>query len=170
MEYSIGENVIYGANGVCRISGIEKISFFHERPKKYYILEPLFVTQSQTTYVPYDDETMTSKIQPIVSKEEALALIDKIPQNKIDWIEDRNERKDAFGQIILNCDRAQIMALIRTISHKRDELESAGKKLNMQDERILIEAQKRINGEFAVVLNMNPDEISDFVSERLSAT
>ena len=43
MAFKIGDNIVYGAKGVCLIDDIRDMSFFHERPQKYYVLKPLFV-------------------------------------------------------------------------------------------------------------------------------
>ena len=44
-----------------------------------------------------------------------------------------------------------------------EELSAEGKHLNAQDERVLVEALRRINTEFAVALNMMPDEVDKFI-------
>ena len=102
MGFKIGDNIVYAGSGVCQIDDIKDISFFKEKPQKYYVLKPLFVTRSQYVYVPYDNEAQVSRIRPVASKKEAIALIDKLPIDNCSWIEDRNERKSTFTDIIVN--------------------------------------------------------------------
>ena len=93
MKHSKGETVVYGGSGVCQIDDIRDISFYHERPQKYYVLKPLFVKQSQTVYVPMNNEKLTAKIQPVISREEALELIHGINDNEIDSMPFYHKRK-----------------------------------------------------------------------------
>ena len=44
-------------------------------------------------------------------------------------------------------------------------LENEGKSLNQQDEKILTDAQRRMDAEFAVALGMEPDQIPMFIEE-----
>lgn len=163
MEYSVGETVVYGGSGVCEISEIKDVAFGRERPQKYYILKPLFVNQAMVVYVPMKNEKLVAKMQPIISRDEAMDLIKEINSMNIDWIDDRNARKDTYNDILSSGDRKEIISVIRAIIARREALEEEGKTLNMQDEKILYEAEKRMNAEFAVALDMNIDEVVDYI-------
>lgn len=163
MEYSVGETVVYGGSGVCEISEIKDVQFGRERPQKYYILKPLFVNQAMVVYVPMKNEKLVAKMQPIISRDEAMDLIKEINSMNIDWIDDRNARKDTYNDILSSGDRKEIISVIRAIVARREALEEEGKTLNMQDEKILYEAEKRMNAEFAVALDMNIDEVVDYI-------
>jgi len=165
MDFQVGDAIVYGGSGVCEINGIESISFYHERPQKYYVLKPMFVKQASVVYVPMNNEEQVSKIQPIVTREEAIKLIKQIPLPGGQWIEERNARKDAFNAIINTGSREEIVELISVIENKRDELYNEGKRLNAQDEKVLMEALRRMNAEFAVALNMGIDEIESIIRD-----
>ena len=143
MSFSKGETVVYGGSGVCEIDDIKDVRFYHERPQKYYILKPLFVNQAQ----------------------EALELIHSIDDNSVEWIEDRNARKEVFNGLLSSGDRKNIIDLISTICAKRKMLEEEGKSLNQQDEKILTDAQRRMDAEFAVALGMEIHQIPEFIEE-----
>ena len=55
------------------------------------------------------------------------------------------------------------------ITKHRESLAEEGKVLNMQDEKILAEAERRMNAEFAVALDMRPDEVVSYITDRLGA-
>ncbi|MBR1797877.1 MAG: hypothetical protein IJ757_07715 [Clostridiales bacterium] len=165
MSFSKGETVVYGGSGVCEIDDIKDVRFYHERPQKYYILKPLFVNQAQVVYVPYNNEKLTAKIKPVISKDEALDLIHGIDESSIEWIEDRNARKELFNGLVSSGDRKNIVDVISAITARRRMLAEEGKTLNQQDEKILTDAEKRMNAEFAVALGMDPKEIPDFIQE-----
>ncbi len=161
MGFKIGDNIVYAGSGVCQIDDIKDISFFKEKPQKYYVLKPLFVTRSQFVYVPYDNEAQVSRIRPVASKKEAIALIDNCS-----WIEDRNERKATFTDIIVNGSREDIVGLIYLINRHAEKLAKEGKRLNAQDERALIDARSRMNNEIAVALDMEPDSVVELIHEK----
>ena len=165
MTFSKGETVVYGGSGVCEIDDIKDVRFYHERPQKYYILRPLFVNQAQVVYVPYNNEKLTAKIKPVITKKEALELIHNIDDNNVEWVEDRNARKELFNGLLSSGDRKDIIDLISTISARRKQLEDEGKSLNQQDEKILTDAQRRMDAEFAVALGLDVHQIPEFIQE-----
>ena len=167
MSFSKGETVVYGGSGVCEIDDIKDVRFYHERPQKYYILKPLFVNQAQVVYVPFNNEKLTSKIKPVISKKEALDLIHGITESSVEWVEDRNARKELFNGLMSSGDRKDIVDVISTITARRKMLEDEGKSLNQQDEKILTDATRRMNAEFAVALGMDPKEIPEFIEVEL---
>jgi CarD family transcriptional regulator len=165
MSFSKGETVVYGGSGVCEIDDIKDVRFYHERPQKYYILKPLFVNQAQVVYVPCNNEKLTAKIKPVITKKEALELIHNIDDNNVEWVEDRNARKELFNGLLSSGDRKDIIDLISTISARRKQLEDEGKSLNQQDEKILTDAQRRMDAEFAVALGLDVHQIPEFIQE-----
>lgn len=170
MDYSVGDTVVYGGSGVCEISEIKDVSFGRERPQKYYILKPLFVNQAMVVYVPIKNENLVAKMQPIISRDEAINLIKDINNMNIDWIEDRNLRKDTYNDILSSGERKDIIAVIRVINSRRKILEEDGKTLNMQDEKILYEAQKRMDAEFAVALDIGIEDVYEYIEKAKSAS
>lgn len=167
MSFKIGDNIVYAGSGVCQIEDIKDMSFFKEKPQKYYVLKPLFITRSQFVYVPFDNEEQVSRIRPVASKKEAIALIDKLPIDNCSWIEDRNERKVTFTDIIVNGTREDIAGLINLISRHAEKLSKEGKRLNAQDEKALSDAKNRVNNEIAIALDMEPDGVADMIYAKI---
>lgn len=165
MTFTKGETVVYGGSGVCEIDDIKDVRFYHERPQKYYILKPLFVNQAQVVYVPYNNEKLTAKLRPVISKDEALDLIHGIKEDAIEWIDDRNERREVYNGLLSGGDRKDIVSVISAITAHRRRLEGEGKSLNQQDERILSDAERRMNAEFAVALDMDVKEVPKFIQQ-----
>lgn len=167
MKYTKGDTVVYSGSGVCRIDDIRDISFYHERPQKYYILKPLFTKQQElVVYVPCDNEKLVGRIQPVISREEALELINGINDVTLEWIDDRNRRKDTYGNIVSSGSRREIVDVISLIRNHRSALEAEGKRLNMQDEKLLTEAECRMNAEFAVALGVDFDKVEEFIIDQ----
>ena len=75
--YQKGEYVIYGNNGICKVEeiGIPMGTPMENNGKEYYTLSPVFGTGN--IYVPLDTKVF---MRPILTKEQAEALIGQIPQ------------------------------------------------------------------------------------------
>ena len=163
MKFNIGDNVVYGGNGVCKITEIKAMSFFNEPAKSYYVLKPIFSKQASVMYVPLDSEVMVAKLSHVIGKEEALSLIESLPTNNIEWIDDKNLRKDTYNTIVTKGTRMEIMGVIKAVLMRQAELINEGKRLNMQDEKTLTDAENRMNAELALALDMQPEEVPEFI-------
>ena len=73
--YSVGEKIVYGENGVCTVIKIAPLEISGaSKDKLYYYLAPLIGTG--VYYSPVDSGAF---MRPVISREEAEALIDAIP-------------------------------------------------------------------------------------------
>jgi len=88
--YEIGELVLYGSTGVCRVSEIKTQDFPSTGERRlYYVLKPLY--QSCVISVPVDSDKVF--IRPIISKDEAERLISLIPGRKCEAYHNRATRE-----------------------------------------------------------------------------
>ena len=73
--FDIGEKIIYGENGVCTVEKIAPLNMSGaSKDKLYYYLTPL--VGSGTYFAPVDTSAF---MRPIISRDEADALIDAMP-------------------------------------------------------------------------------------------
>ena len=64
--YKIGQQVLYGAHGVCAVNAVEVMRFGKDRAK-YYVLEP--VAQPGTKYyIPVENEAAVGKLRPLMTR------------------------------------------------------------------------------------------------------
>ena len=76
--YQTGDLLIYGSTGVCRVLSIDRRQDYVDgikQDKLYYRLKPLH--QGGVIYTPVDNSKVV--MRPVISREEAEALIDTIP-------------------------------------------------------------------------------------------
>lgn len=163
--FKVGDVVKYGVNGICKITDITEKDFCGEAAE-YYVLETM-TGYASTYFVPTANEQLTSRMQHLLSREEALEVIAEIPQAKLEWIANDKERAAAFSNILTSNDRRDILRLSGLLYQKKHELESRGKKLHIADERIMLEAERIIGDELSTVLGVKKSEIPTFISERL---
>lgn len=164
-KFNINDNVIYGNNGVCVVSDIcEKT--FNDEERRYYILKPVYRTGS-ILYVPVDNEMLIAKIKRVLTKKEIMDIIDAIPNDATIWIDDNNERKIVYRDIISSGDRHKIICLIKTLYARRNELAQIGRKLHQSDEHYFREAEKILYDEFALVLELPQDKVLPFIVSKI---
>ncbi len=163
--FSIGQKVICGNKGVCIIEDITTLDIPGvDNSKKYYILKPIYMSAS-TVYVPVDS-ALTS-IRMILSRKEAQELIHSIPQ--IPVLEIKNERlleQDYKACMKTNsCD--QWVKLIKTIYERKQKRLQTGRKETAIDSKYFKIAEDVLYGELAVALDMERDQISQYITEQL---
>lgn len=163
--FSVGEIFVYGASGVCRVDDI-CVRDCGTGKREYYVLQPVYDTRS-TVYIPTDSEKLTSHVRSLLSEKEVYAMIDAMPTEGFDWIQNDKERSERFRSILENGSRADVINLISTLHNRRVELAGRGKKLRSSDEAVMQRAERLIYGEFAWVLGIDPSEVVDFIRKRV---
>lgn len=163
--YAIQDTILYGANGVCRVVDIEQKEFAGQK-MDYYVLQPVYSDQSRI-YVPMHNETLTAKMRRVLSAEEVHRLIREIPQGEEGWIEDENQRRETYRTILSKGDPTEVMRVIRSLYQHQQMLKEQGKKLRQADERCFREAEKLLYDEFALVLNIQPEQVLPFILEQI---
>lgn len=157
--FNIGDNVLYGSDGVCKITEITKKDF-GEISATYYVLKPIFTNRS-TFFVPAENEKLTSKMHAVLTKEELQNIIDK--SGKLIWQDDDVIRKDEFRAIVSSGDIEKIVSMFKAILAHKNEIEALGKKLHKADEAAYKEAQKIIYEEFAMSSELTKDDVLDMM-------
>ena len=168
LEYSVGECVVYKSNGICLIKDVQQRKFAGT-VRDYYVLEAVFDRHS-TWYVPTDSAELVSSMDHLLSVDEIDTLIDRVEREEDDpWDDDYRRRTEAFGAIIKGGDRAKILALLKSLSLRKEEAEKNRRKLYVSDERILHSAEKMITEEFSYVLGIRRDEVASYIISRVGA-
>lgn len=161
--FCINDTVMYGNSGVCKIVDIrpEKLA---GKKMTYYILKPA-ENENMTIYCPVDSDKV--KMRRLLSLEEVYQLISIMPDTAIEWIEDDQQRKEAYTEIVRSGNHRELVKLIKTLYVKREERLSTGRKFHAADERIMKEAENMLYGEFSSVLHIRRDEVIPFIMGKL---
>ncbi len=166
MNFSVGDYVMYGTSGVCRLEGVEKRNFDGQHELEYLILLPVSSSSSKY-YIPV--QSMENKIRHLLSKEEINSLIDEMPETEGIWYADNNERKAVFNSIIKSDDYKKIISMTKSLHDHKIKKISGGKKLNASDENLMKKAEDLMYQEFAQVLGIRKDEVEQYIINRIGA-
>ena len=90
--FQVNDVIIYGAQGVCRISGKEEKNVGGVK-KTYFVLKPVG-DQGSTFFVPADNELVLKKMRRLLTKDEIHKLIDSMQSEDAVWVANENERKE----------------------------------------------------------------------------
>ncbi len=163
---SIGQVVLYGNQGVFEVTGTETQTF-SGISTDYYVLRGVIETK-RTVYVPSANEQLTAKMKPVLTADEVNALLDSLPNHENLWIENENQRREVYKEILSSGNRSKMLSLAMTLFDHKNKCQANGKKMHQSDERAFKEAEKLINGEFGYVLGVEQDEIAKYISAKVS--
>lgn len=165
MDYKINDTVLYGAGGVCSISEVAERKIGLDTDK-YYILRPISDEKS-TIFVPISNEKLLSKMRRVHSSDEVISAFERAADSKPEWIVNENERKGKFKKDIDNGDIYEVLCFFKSLYLHQKERISQGKKLRVNDERMMKDAERLLSDELSYVLEMKKEGFGAFIVDRL---
>lgn len=165
--FDIGEYVSYGINGMCNIEDIRPMQLSQSVEKMmYYILRPESNPKS-TIFVPVNNQKLVSKMRELMTKDEINAMLARMKDRTLEWEKDVRFRTESFHEILNNGVNQDLILMIRCLHRKRQELVQLGKKLPTRDSNTLKTAERLVEEEFAHVLHIKCEEVSDYIRDVL---
>lgn len=160
--YEVGAIVVYGRTGVCQVEDV-----IQRDGQAYYALKPLY--QSCDIFVPVDSDKVF--IRPVISREEAHSLIDALPAMEVEPYEGQAMRdlSQQYQTALASHDCRDLFALTKSLYTKKQATARQKKKFGAVDERFMKLGEELLFGELAVVLDIQPGEVPEYISRRLSS-
>ncbi|MPN63071.1 hypothetical protein SDC9_210825 [bioreactor metagenome] len=106
-------------------------------------------------------------MRKILTGKEVMKIICQIPKMKQEYIEDDKRRKEDHRAILREGHPEHLAKLLKSLYAKKAERIIDGKKLPMADEVDMHTAEKVLYEEFALALDMQPNEIEEFIAENM---
>lgn len=164
--YKIGEVLMHPGSGVCKINGITEKEITRNDKRNYYVLNPVYGNEKTTIFLPVDNNKIN--IRRLLSKEEIFDIIESVSTNEISWIDDDSKRQEEFSQIIREGDHKKIIELIIELHKHQKYCAQNGKKFRISDNKLLTDAEKMIHQEFAYLMDLQPDEVAQWIIDKLN--
>ncbi len=159
--YRIGDFVLYGIHGVCRITSIEDRAF-DRKTVSYYVLEPS--DQAGARYlVPINNQAAVGKLRPVLNREELEALLHSDAVRSGEWIADESRRKQLYRELITSGDRAALIRMVGALYRHKEEQTASGRKFHLCDENFLRDARKILDAELSLVLDIEPEQVGGYI-------
>ena len=159
--YQCGEQVVYGIHGVCRILSLEE-SVVDRKRTVYYVLEPLEQPGTRF-YVPAHNQAATAKLRRLLTRQELVELLRSEEAQAAYWIADEGKRKQYYRELITSGDRAAMISMVRALHCHKQEQAASGRKFHLCDENFLRDAEKLLNSEFSLVLDIPQNQVEEYV-------
>ena len=161
--YGIGDKVVYGAFGVMEIVDVTEETLGDVK-KKYYVMKEFSSTSNSLTYVPLENEMLTSQMKPLLTKDEIVAVVKEAKvAPPLEWIEDNRARSEFYKKLLSTSDRLKLLLMIDAVYRTGVRREVEGKKNYIADENSMHRAEKLIATEFALVLGIPENEVKAFI-------
>ncbi len=159
--FNIGQIVVVKNSGVCSIVSKEKMNFGMGETE-YFVLKPYFSNANSTKlYIPEDKAVLN--LRELVSREQVINLINSMPGiNKV-WYNDSKIRKQKFEEMYKSGDLKLLCQLVKSLYLQNEELKLNKKTLSIIDREFLDKIQAEIYQEFAVALQIKPEEVEGFI-------
>ncbi len=165
--FGVGEYIVYGQNGICRIEDITHpdISGYDDN-RLYYVLVPERSRESRL-FCPTDNTKVV--LRKIVTAEEAMDAIGEAETMEPLTVANDRMRDECYKNVMKSCELKQWLQIIKTLLIRKKEREAAGKKITATDERYLNAAQDVLYTEVAIATGKNKDEVKQLVLSAVSA-
>lgn len=163
--FAVGDYIIYGNNGVCKVETIGPVDCASTNDRLYYTLTPIY-TKGSKVFTPIDNDKVI--MRPIISREEAIDLVDDISNIDVLWIQDDRKRDECYNQALKTCDCRELIKIIKELYLRKQSRIAEGKKVTTSDERYLHLAEESLYGELALALGIEKTEVKDYISERVN--
>ena len=163
--YQVGEYVVYGVQGVCKVLGKEK-QMVNRKRTEYLVLEPLAKGASKF-YLPTQNPSAMGKLCPLLSRQELTTLLESDEINRDCWVDEENLRKQQYRDLMAAADRLSLMQMLRGLYRYQAELMEVGKRIHLCDDNFLRDAERLLCSEIALVMEMSTDDAKQFLRGRL---
>ena len=161
--FSVGDKIIYGENGVCTVESIGPLTMAGApKEKLYYYLSPLI--GSGTYFAPVDSGAY---MRPVMSRDEAEALIDAIPGiEPAVCTDNRFNHVDAFYKELFKQHSCE--ALVSIVKGLKSRM-SDRKTKSSRAEATMKRAKDILHGELSVALEIDVKDVEDYIVSRLGS-
>lgn len=160
--FEVGTYIVYGLNGVCKVEKIGPMESSSDLSEKlYYTLIPVYVTGSKII-TPVDNNKV--KMRPVMTRPEVMELINHIKECEPLWIQDDREREAIYKNAIKENNSMDLIRMIKALYLRKQSRLAEGKKATASDEKYFKLAEESLYGEFAVALEMEKNDVFDYIT------
>lgn len=163
--FKVDDYIMYGMTGVCKVLDITSEKFVNGEQRKYYVLSPVYYDNT-IIKIPVDNNKI--QMREIISKDDATSLIDNITNIETLWIDDEKKRNVEFKEMLKSGECEELLKLVKIIYSNKEYTKSIGKKTYQADANIMKEAERLLNEELSIILNISPDEVNSHILSKMN--
>lgn len=165
--FDVGEYIVYGQNGICRVEDITHPDISgYDDDRLYYVLVPERSRESRL-FCPTDNTKVV--LRKIVTAQEALEAIGEAESMEPLQVANDRMRDECYKNVMKSCDLKQWIQIVKTLLMRKKEREAMGKKITATDERYLNAAQEVLFTEVAIATGKEKEEVKQLVFSAICA-
>ncbi|MBR7181977.1 MAG: CarD family transcriptional regulator [Clostridia bacterium] len=163
--FEIGEHIVYGINGICRVESIGPSPYDKNDTRTFYLLIPVNNPMCSTIYTPVDNERVP--MRRLMTREEIEKLILALPEIETLAVPMEKQRREIYRSTINALDPEGYVKVIKTVNRRRAELTAARKHFPMTDLEYGRLARHLLCSECAHVLGVSETDADAYVLSSL---
>ena len=163
--FGVGEYIIYGINGICRVAEVGPSPYDKEDKRTFYLLIPVNNPMSSTIYTPIDNERVP--MRRLMTREEIDALIAAMPEIETLSVPVEKQRREIYRSVIGGLDPQGYVKVIKTVRRRRAELTAAHKHFPVTDLEYGRLAKHLLCSECAHVLGISEEDVDRYITDRI---
>lgn len=163
--YQVGETIIYGGEGACRVEAVGRLNMSGiSKDKDYYTLAPLY--REGKIYAPVDTPVFT---RPIITGDEAESLIRAMPSIEAASCGERSTRllNEHYQTLLRSHSCTHMVQLIKEVYEKQQEKKTHGIRPGQVDERYMKRAEDLLHGELAAALGIPREDVAAYIRKTI---
>lgn len=150
-----GTYLVHWSGKVCRLEDISVLDFTGTK-REYLILSPVR-DQAEKIYVPA--EKQDSMLRPVLSKQEAEALIAQMKEIEPLHIKDEKQRAQEYKTAFYSQNYVNLVKIAKELYQRREERSRMGKTLPSKDAQMMAMVEKTFEEEMAIALDVEKTEV-----------
>lgn len=157
--YQINNYIIYGMTGVCKVIEVGTLKVSGADSKKlYYTLEPL-CEKGSIIYTSVDNDKVA--MRNIISKKEALKLVQNIPYMKTIQIPDDKRSEQIYKEALKKNECFELMELLKVLALREHDKSENNKRLSSIDKKYYDLIKDSLIWELSLALEMPCEKIEN---------
>jgi CarD family transcriptional regulator len=159
--FQLGEHIVYGTNGICRVEEIGPSPYDKSDTRTFYLLIPIHNPMSSTIYTPVDNDRVP--MRRLMTREEIDSLMQRIPDIEPLAVPVERQRRELYRTTIGSLEPDGYVRVIKAVDQRRVRLAAARKHFPMTDLEYGRLARRLLYGECAHVLGISEQEAEAYV-------
>lgn len=164
--FEVGDYIVYGQNGICKVEDITYPDFGLVGEKRlYYVLIPE-KTKDSRLFCPTDNSKIL--IRRVISAEEAMSIMEESKSIEPLQIENERMRDNSYKTAMKSCDPRQNVSMLKTLLIRKKEREDIGKKITATDERYLKQTEEGLFSELSMATGISREKVKEIMFDNCS--
>ena len=163
--FKVGEFIVYGINGICRVADVCPSPYDKTDPRTFYLLIPVNNPMSSSIYTPVDNTRVP--MRRLMTRENIEELIARIPEIEPLTVPVEKQRRELYRTTVGELDPKGYVRVIKTVRQRRETLTAARKHVPMTDLEYGRLAKHLLCSECALVMGVSEEDADAYILSSL---